>query len=391
MHRIDTAAIPIESSGFDTKISGGDMDPKTYSPMSGSDENMSSPPSVLTTASAGSCTPSSLPSAGSTPSSIPSAGSTPYQFVSQEESTVIKPLTPSDHQSLPPSTPDQPITPEPAMTHCLVSELQTGSNTEMDQCKKSIFSGLDHSTTITTANTNCLLRGPSCTSPGISDDVNEKREDCPCLICSEKQHTSLQSLSCKDTKDSAESEKNVVSYPSVQSDSTSAETNNKPKLPKFKASSSTNNNNSNTAVKSRRKSTKSKAVLYQSEISGDPESTSIKIRIKLTPTGSSKKKSDVVASPSFKSSSEKRQSQSRTKSRKRNLSPTKNVPNSVTATPSRSKKKKKVPPFTGWGQPLREVDGEPQSVWAYSIPVHILEKIFHYTTYCDDCIPFLHR
>ncbi|RXG68502.1 F-box/LRR-repeat protein 6 [Armadillidium vulgare] len=367
--------MPIESVGVDVKMLAVDMDPKTYSPMSGSDENMSSPPSVLTTASAGSCTPSSLPSAGSTPSSIPSAGSTPYQFVSQEESTVIKPLTPSDHQSIHPSTPDQPVTPEPT----IASDLHGAELNDIGRCKKNLISGID--------NTECFV-SPS-NERTMSDDVNERRQDCPCIMCEDKQ--SSQVSPCKNPE-----EQSISKLPaSISKPKT------KIKSPKFKDGES----------KSWRKSRLSnKNHHYQSEISGDSESTGIKIKIKRTLTASAhtEPKPTIASELSVSDSSLNSLNllpnsmsctmvKSPVKAKKNMKRKSSEITSISTAskntelTKKKRSKSKSVDNSVKWGPPPSSVDGETQSDWACKIPTEVLERIFLFATYSQGCIPFLLR
>lgn len=379
--------MPVDSIGVDVKMSSVDIDPKTYSPMSGSDENMSSPPSVLTTASAGSCTPSSLPSAGSTPSSIQSAGSTPYQFVSQEESTVIKPLTPSDHQSVHPSTPDQqPVTPE---TSVVPSYLPAAEFSDIGNCKKNLISGVD--------NTECIVT-PSHEGVNISEDVNERREDCSCIMCDDKQ-ASPNVSSCKGNDVSI-----CKPFDSYKSKSR------KGKVSKEKDGDSS---------KSRRKSKQqNKMIHYQSEISEDPLTTNIRIKIKLTST-TTKHRNTLSSSlisplsttepapfnslsilPSNLNSSPI--NNSKTSKGKRNIkrkcsqmsdaSSSQVVPSYEGNKRKRNRTKTKpLEQFYKWGPIMPEVNGQQQSVWGCKISREILEKIFLLATYSEGCIPFLLR
>lgn len=359
--------MPVDSVGFDAKMSALDVDPKTYSPMSGSDENMSSPPSILTAASAGSCTPSSLPSAGSTPSSIPSAGSTPYQFVSQEESTVIKPFTPSDSQSVHSFTPDQPVTPEPSVLSDLSAPYNEGSS------KKCISPDV-------TPEPIHLCQGENV---NISDEVNERREGCPCIMCSDKAPTPLPPPPPPALLPEKEKEGNSQEGVTVR-DSINCEKRESDKVTKGKTDS----------FKHKRKNSR-KSIHYQSELTEGPESTSIKIKIKLTPAPIKHKKKShkssftVSSSPSFNimpSNSNECANKSVSNLKRKHLH-----------TPSEQSVKKKrirsklIDNFTGWGPIESKVNGEEQSKWGYLIPKEVLEKIFLFVTYSEGCLPFLFR
>lgn len=370
--------MPTESLGLDSRMAAMDMDPKGLSPMSAPEDNMSSPPSVLTTASAGS-TPSSIPSAGSTPSSIPSAGSTPYQYNTHED---MKPITPSsDHQPITPVTPgpntpdpsipsDQPITPDqhfPRSPDCYIpspepSRLKTESIEENENLMHNAeFIGHGHG--------EVLCKGAG---------YEHRREDCSCILCEDHRKCNAQ-VNISQVKEIEKSPENKGEKFNLKELQIKAE--------KLKDST----------LLAKRKRTKSNVtmpvVTYASQISQNSESTGIKMTIKLckpTSGDSGIASASVVqfnqGPPPLKSSLKGR-GRGRGKRKAKYYEEDIDFPGPEVG----KKRKKTTEKFTEWGPVCDNVDGEPQSDWGYRLPPIVLRQILINAVDHVGCIPLLLR
>ncbi|CAL4089479.1 unnamed protein product, partial [Meganyctiphanes norvegica] len=366
--------MPTESLGLDSRMAAMDMDPKGLSPMSAPDDNMSSPPSVLTTASAGS-TPSSIPSAGSTPSSIPSAGSTPYQYSTHED---VKPITPSsDHQPITPVTPDpntpdqsvpsdQPITPDqhlPRSPDCLIpSPEPLGVKAESMDENDIVAHNAESSPVEALCNEGSFDE---------SDVINKehRREDCSCILCEDHRKCTAQVITTqvKETEKWSENkeESNIKEL--------------KQKSKKFK----------DIIEPSKRRRAKMNAT-YASQISQDSEITGIKMTIKLCKP--SHGDSGIASASVVQFNQGPPPVKSSPKGRGRGRGKRKAKYDEDIDFPDVGKKRRKTTEkFTEWGPVCDTVDGEPQSVWGYKLPSLVLRKILLNAVDAVGCIPLLLR